>query len=1302
MASKMLIFLRDRGMGRLFRFAPAVTFYLATLLILTRTLPAQNALPIGNPALDPMVQRNIEDWAFGQRGLPDDWTHHHVVFTNPSSEQQALEGGNYDQWLQIVNDPRFTLQQLKRRASAKTLEGTGAFPPSPPSAEVLRVDKPPVRFGPVRSILLKRRTHPVKKDWNVPIGGVAASGTGTLTTNNASGNSTITVDGQTLTGSAPTAAIGSGIFTGAPALGQSVTIIDGANTLKITPTGTASSVVGTVSGAPTSTTAPTITLTNSAGVIANTLTLTTSATGATATGTVSSTGPTAGQTITIKNGANTLTLTAKNGTFGTGTVGVANTLGAANGDIGTVGSIEYVFEETTTAYAGEPYTGTQYYCPNTTTPCVWWGTTEANTAQALYAAITNNPAACPTAAQGLAGNWQHTCYSYITAPNPSVTAILPVPGTSTSVTLTNTTGFSLPFYWYSAQTAWALNPNTGSIPAYAAGTNACTSGSAGTFAISSNPAVVASNLAAAINACNTSYPAVGVTASSTGNVVTIGSTTLGSPASSLTLSNTASNFVWSTVTSGSSGSNGCTSATAGTFISGGTSAAEASNIAAAINACNSAYSAVGVTASYTSGSKFTVTGTAAGPYLAVGASNNAGLFSWGTVTAGTAGSNTCTGSTTGTFAASNRIATLASNLAAAINACSAAAGVTAVASGPIVNLTARIAGSSGNGITLGNTMSNFNWSGTDLNSGSDGTTSGTTFAYWSGAAAASTAQLAANIATAINENPTLQGVVSATSNGSKVTVTADTVGTVGDSYGTTVGGFGGFTWGSGTLTGGAGSAVVQPNLYPAMYSASFTTASCEDFVVYPAGTGAAGAATIVAFSNLYAGGCSGTVPSAYWAYNTGGMVTTSPVLSLDGTQVMFVQVSGTTASLVLLKWSANNGTLALPVTPTAVTLANYQSCTAPCMTTLAFSGSHNDSFSSPFYSYSDDTVYVGDDSGYLHQFTGVFEGTPAETTGNWPLHLSTTQKLSSPVYDPVTGHVIVGDFGGILHSVTASTGVVFGTTVSMGDVIADAPLLDSTAGKIYVFVTTANSSVSAGVSGDNAVYELSTGFTSVAGAAVKAVGTGGNGFYLYDGIFDNVYFSSANATGNLYVVGNTGATSGANLYRIPITNSTMGTPVTAVSGLTLNSAGASPWPSPVEEFCNNGASACTANATQTTAGTDYVFFSVNRGTPTGCTTSPGNGCVLSYNVSTPTAVTLSGSGLPVATPSNGNGCWATGGIVIDNSIPSGTFAGASQIYFIGLGTNAAGGPTGTTKTSASCGNGISTTISATQASQSNP
>jgi hypothetical protein len=120
---------------------------------------------------------------------------------------------------------------------------------------------------------------------------------------------------------------------------------------------------------------------------------------------------------------------------------------------------------------------------------------------------------------------------------------------------------------------------------------------------------------------------------------------------------------------------------------------------------------------------------------------------------------------------------------------------------------------------------------------------------------------------------------------------------------------------------------------------------------------------------------------------------------------------------------------------------------------------------------------------------------------------------------------------------------------------------------------------------------------------------------------------------------------------------------------------------------------------QTTSGTDYVFFSVNQGAKTGCTNAAGNGCILSYNVSNPTSVTQAGSGLNVTTPGT-NGCWATGGLVIDNSDM--TTSGASQIYFVNLNGNAAGGPTGTTPTSSNCTNGTGPTINAVQASQANP
>ena len=58
-----------------------------------------------------------------------------------------------------------------------------------------------------------------------------------------------------------------------------------------------------------------------------------------------------------------------------------------------------------------------------------------------------------------------------------------------------------------------------------------------------------------------------------------------------------------------------------------------------------------------------------------------------------------------------------------------------------------------------------------------------------------------------------------------------------------------------------------------------------------------------------------------WAYNTNptgdttGTTATSPVLSLDGAQVMYVETRPTGAILHIMKWKSGQGTLATPVAP---------------------------------------------------------------------------------------------------------------------------------------------------------------------------------------------------------------------------------------------------------------------------------------------------------------------------------------------------------------------------------------------------
>lgn len=100
-------------------------------------------------------------------------------------------------------------------------------------------------------------------------------------------------------------------------------------------------------------------------------------------------------------------------------------------------------------------------------------------------------------------------------------------------------------------------------------------------------------------------------------------------------------------------------------------------------------------------------------------------------------------------------------------------------------------------------------------------------------------------------------------------------------------------------------ATVGAGQYPAKFSFDVTTASCStDFVAFNTGlTGSASQASVIAYSNLYSG-CGGSVPSTYWAYDTGGTASTSIVLSIDGSQIAFVQKESGVATLVILKWQA--------------------------------------------------------------------------------------------------------------------------------------------------------------------------------------------------------------------------------------------------------------------------------------------------------------------------------------------------------------------------------------------------------------
>jgi hypothetical protein len=450
--------------------------------------------------------------------------------------------------------------------------------------------------------------------------------------------------------------------------------------------------------------------------------------------------------------------------------------------------------------------------------------------------------------------------------------------------------------------------------------------------------------------------------------------------------------------------------------------------------------------------------------------------------------------------------------------------------------------------------------------------------------------------------------------------------------------------------------------------------------------GASPLSSIVAYENLYPT-CNGGVPTTAWAYGTGGTVTTSPVISLDGTQVAFVQNSAAgAAQLVIIKplvtsGEAFNNPGAITSEPNA---AAYRSCASDCMYVIPFAQDGSDpnlpsdglapagsGGSSVWEDYAFDVAYVGDDQGYLHSFTGVFTGSPAEVTSGsftWPVSVcpipcasnaENANPLTSPVYDESRGVIYVGDFGGKVDwiNVSSSTISANSTTYPPGTVttstgigagnqdLYDAPLVDPSAGTggyLYEMVAddqTANCASSNPCSG---IFQLAGEFIDGTAGTEEATGYTTIARPVYTGSFDNAYYSGT-AAGHLYVCGGSSATSAhPTLYAITFSS----TAHTAMSGVTtgpaLSSAGAT---------CSSITEAY--NPTGTPA--DYIYTSVTAsGSTSGCTAV---GCVVGYNVNSVLSTSSTGAGFPAT--------GGTSGISIDNFV---TTTGDSNIYYSPLTT----------------------------------
>jgi hypothetical protein len=450
------------------------------------------------------------------------------------------------------------------------------------------------------------------------------------------------------------------------------------------------------------------------------------------------------------------------------------------------------------------------------------------------------------------------------------------------------------------------------------------------------------------------------------------------------------------------------------------------------------------------------------------------------------------------------------------------------------------------------------------------------------------------------------------------------------------------------------------------FPATFTQTGspcATDIAIYNTGVGGSGSqATVVAYNNIYAA-CNGGTPTVYFAYNTGtAAVGTSVDLSYDGTEIAFIQGnSGSAASLVVVRTSGSGGSVSTPTSPTAVASTSYNGCTAPCQTTVALTGSPSDTYSSPFYDYTTDTLYVGDDSGKLHKFTGVFGETyiggvltptllnPTEiTTGGWPAQVSsatTGGALGSPVYDSNTTLTFVGDYllnyastcepsatnsagsCGYLYSVSALGTVTQSAQLDYQYGVVDSPIVDPSTAEVFAYVGADNTAACS--SGPCAgVFQFSETFAAANAGTEAQVGAGYE--FMLSGAFDNNYYNSG--TGNMYVAGGTGPQNNT-IYQIAVTSGVMGT-VTTGPAIAAN--------------YTNGYYAGGLQITEFYTGTyDYIFAGALMSV-----SNPLVGEVEGYDVTAGVvspSTTTTGSIQVAGGPS---------GVVVDNSL-----ATAQNIYF---------------------------------------
>lgn len=415
---------------------------------------------------------------------------------------------------------------------------------------------------------------------------------------------------------------------------------------------------------------------------------------------------------------------------------------------------------------------------------------------------------------------------------------------------------------------------------------------------------------------------------------------------------------------------------------------------------------------------------------------------------------------------------------------------------------------------------------------------------------------------------------------------------------------------------------VADNMYPAKYSYDpGAPPDCtNDYVVF--GLNVAGTtgkqANLIAFNNLYSGlgGICGMAPTVLFAYNVttaaGGKVNLSPIISLDGTKIAFVESATGQAIFHVLTWTAGQG--------------GITSAAAPTMTSLTFSTTATSTTSAPWVDYAGDVAYMGADGGLMYRINGVFNSTPVLAGGPWPVTVSGGHRLSPPTLDSVLGLLMVGSANGNLYQVDSTTGAlavaVVGAAGKTSPGVIPPPVVDITNGT--TFVVDANDGTSA------VLVEYDT-FALGPPLAKARIGLGAankTALTLGQPAFNNDYYNDP-STGQIRLCGTGAADTTPWQYAFGFVGRTMNT-TAAFSQQLLTSSAA---------VCTNWTEFYNPNIG---LGTDFFFFGLTQD----CSGAGTSGCV----------VEATNEGLPVISANVAGG---PSGIVVDNYSLAGQ---ASSIY----------------------------------------